>query len=75
MLQVYKTAELSNVLGIDRHLIGKLRKYGILQGVKIGKSYIYSEDEIKEFLKEYRGGDLSNDIQMQIEIAKHKKRR
>lgn len=42
--------------------------------MKIGKNYIYSEQEVNEFLQEYRGADLSNPVAMEIEYAKHKKR-
>lgn len=70
----YTTEELADLLKTNRHMIGNLKRYGIIKGMKIGKNTIYSEDEVKEFLQEYRGADLSNPNMIQIEYAKHKKR-
>ena len=50
--------ELEDVLHIKQRRIAELRKRGILNGVKIGKSYIYHNSEIKRFFERYEGKEI-----------------
>lgn len=56
----YSTTDLAHELHTDRNKIDNLRKAGLLRGIKIGKGYIYPEEEVKRFLKENLGADVSN---------------
>ena len=64
---VFTTEEVADLLKVNRKLIDSLRKTGILHGIKLGKSFIFSANEIDRFLKEYEGADLSNEFQMEQE--------
>lgn len=56
----YSTTDLAHELHTDRNKIDSLRNAGLLRGIKIGKGYIYPEEEVKRFLNESLGSDLSN---------------
>lgn len=57
MLTVDEVAELLNV---HRDTIAMYREVGIIQPIKTGKCYMFSEEEIYSFQKNYRGLDVSN---------------
>lgn len=42
----------------------RLRQTGCIRAVKLGKNFLYSMDEIKRFLNDYAGMDLSNEANM-----------
>lgn len=54
----YTEYELQDVLKCKIKRVRQLRKMGILRGIKIGKSYVYHESEIKDLFDKYRGKDL-----------------
>lgn len=56
----YTTKQLAEELHTDRNLIDVLRQEGALQGIKKGNGYIYSDDEVHEFLHRFTGFDISN---------------
>ena len=56
----YSTTDLAHELHTDRNKIDALRNAGLLRGIKIGKGYIYPEDEVKRFLDENLDSDVSN---------------
>lgn len=72
-MQVFTTKEISSLLKMNPHKIGWLRKYGLLKGIKAGKGYIFSEEEIKRFLEEFQGSDLSSEHAIQLTAEMHKK--
>lgn len=51
----YTEKELAEVLHCNVQTVARYRKQGILQGVKIGTSYIYHDDEITELFEKNRG--------------------
>lgn len=59
-LTTYTREEVAELLHTSRAKVGELDEYGLLNGIKLGKKYIYSTAEIIRFLKEYKGMDLSN---------------
>ena len=63
MKLTYTTAELADELHCDRHKIDSLRKKGILQGIKRGKTYIFWEKEVTQMLRTLTElqADISND--------------
>lgn len=61
-LRMYNREETAELLGTHVDTISNLNEIGILQGIKIGKSYMFSYDAIKQFQVRYMGTDLSNKI-------------
>lgn len=57
----YTTKQLAHELNVSRNKIDMLRKLGILTGMKNGKGYIYTHDEVQTFLHDYNGADISNE--------------
>ena len=62
---VYTTEEVAQKLKTHRNMIDRLRRNGLLNGIKLGKGFIYSDTEVRIFLTTYAGFDLSNDIEME----------
>lgn len=52
----YTTEELQTILHCGRGAIDNYRKAGLLTGVKLGKGYIYTKEEIDKFLREQKNG-------------------
>lgn len=48
---IYKTKEAAEWLGVDRHMLGCLRHYGLIHAVKIGKGYGYRPQELERFIE------------------------
>lgn len=63
-LKTYTTAEVATMLHTHRNMIDRLRRNGLLSGIKLGKGFIYSEEEVQRFLRNYAGLDLSNETNM-----------
>lgn len=63
-LKTYTTAEVATRLHTHRNMIDRLRRNGLLNGIKLGKGFIYSEEEVQRFLRNYAGLDLSNETNM-----------
>lgn len=63
-LKTYTTAEVATRLHTHRNMIDRLRRNGLLNGIKLGKGFIYSEEEVQRFLRNYVGLDLSNESNM-----------
>ena len=62
---VFTTEETADLLKVNRKIIDSLRKTGVLNGIKLGKTFIFSAKEIDRFLEQYEGTDLSNEFQME----------
>lgn len=56
---LYTVKEVSNVLGVNVHLIYRLIKKGILPAIKLGGLKVKKES-LEEFVNKYEGMDLSN---------------
>lgn len=52
----YTTEELQDFLHCGVCKLIQLRKAGLLTGVKLGKGYIYTKEEIDKFLREQKNG-------------------
>lgn len=57
----YTEQELAEALCSNTRLIGLLRKLGALEGIYLGNKYIYTAEQVEEFLHDYRGYDLTNE--------------
>lgn len=53
----FPEAEAASLLGIPRHCLGNARRRGEIQGSLVGNKYLYSRDEILEFLERCRDGE------------------
>lgn len=58
---VFTTEEVASLLRTHRNMVDRLRRNGLINGIKLGKGFIYSAVEINRFLERYAGEDLSND--------------
>lgn len=58
---VFTTEEVASLLRTHRNMVDRLRRNGLISGIKLGKGFIYSAVEINRFLERYAGEDLSND--------------
>ncbi|MEF9966880.1 MAG: hypothetical protein RR766_00085 [Longicatena sp.] len=74
-LKTFTNDDVQDLLNTYGWKIDKLRKHGVLKGIQMGKGFIYPYLEIKKFLEEYQGMDLSNDQTImesvhKVELAK-----
>lgn len=65
-MKVYTTAELAELFHCNRRNIGKMRKYGLLHGIRVGHGYKFSEEEVNQFLEKYMGYSLRNDYEIRL---------
>lgn len=61
---VFTTEEVAQKLKTHRNMVDKLRRNGLLNGIKLGKGFIYPCTEVEAFLTTYAGTDLSNEEAM-----------
>lgn len=59
-LKMLTQDEVAELLNVHRDTIVMYREVGILQAIKTGKCYMFTEEEIYNFQKNYRGYDVSN---------------
>ena len=64
-LKLYRTSELEELLGVDRHVIYRYREAGLLKMRKVKNSWRSSGEEIREFYKLTEGLDISNELKIQ----------
>ena len=57
---VYKSAELCEMLGINRTTLSLYVKYGLISGRKLGTKNVFSFDELMDLLRLTSGMDISN---------------
>lgn len=62
--RAYTTEEVAELLRTHRNMVDRLRKNGLINGIKLGKGFIYSASEIARFFDRYAGMDLSNEFAM-----------
>ena len=65
-MNIYSTKDLCNLLKVNRSKIQWLRESGLLPARKIGKGYITTEEELKEFMNITTGLDLSSKQKIKI---------
>lgn len=61
-LEMLTRDEVAKLLNVHRDTITMLREVGVIQAIKTGKSYMFPQDEIKAFQRNYRGLDVSNKV-------------
>ena len=60
MNDFYSQEELAEAWGCDSRYIGKLKKEGLLSGIKIGRHNVFFAEDIQKFWDTYRDFDLSS---------------
>lgn len=65
----YSTKELTIMTHIDRNKIGLLRRLGALHGIRKGNAYIYPGESIRQFLTDFSGHDISNELSIKKRLV------
>jgi intein/homing endonuclease len=65
----YTSAELAEKLGVNEKKITEWRQAGAIRGIFKGKAYIYPADEVRRFLRDYLGKNLSNRAYTEASVA------
>lgn len=61
-LKMLTQDDVAELLNVHRDTITMLREVGIIQAIKTGKCYMFSQTEIKQFQEDYKGYDVSNKV-------------
>ena len=59
-LKMFTQDELAELFNVHRDNISMLREIGVIQAIKLGKCYMFSQEEIRRFQHDYKGLDVSN---------------
>lgn len=59
-LKMLTREEVAELLHVHVNTISMLREVGIIDGIKIGKNYMFSQKVIRTFQDDYIGLDVSN---------------
>lgn len=70
-LNMLTQEEVAKKLGTTKQHISTLREIGLIQAIKTGKGFMFSQGEIERFQEVYRGCDISNKTKA---IESYKKR-
>lgn len=65
-MKIYTTEELANKLGRSKTYVSKLFRYGLIHGMIMGPSHLFSEEDLKDFWNTYRDFDLGTDQKMRL---------
>ena len=71
-LQMLTTDQVGELLNVHRNQIQMYRECGIIQGIKTGKNFMYSQQEIMEFQERFRGYDISNKFKVKESLQQMK---
>lgn len=58
--KIFNVLEVANLLQTNRARVYVLLQTGVLEGIRLGRKYIVTEDAIKKFLDIYLSYDLFN---------------
>lgn len=59
-LKMLTQAEVAEILNCNKDNITMLREVGVLKAIKTGRNYMYSQQELKRFMEDFLGLDVSN---------------
>ena len=57
----FNTDETCKLLSINRNLLDSFRQKGVIKGIKVGRYYIYSRDELQNFLNRNIGKEITKE--------------
>lgn len=61
-LKMLTQDEVSELINVSRDQVAMFREVGIIRATKTGRSYMFSQAEIKRFQRDYAGLDVSNKV-------------
>lgn len=61
-LKMLTQEDVAEVTGTSRENVTIWREVGIIKATKTGKGYMFSQEEIRRFQRDYRGLDVSNRV-------------
>lgn len=61
-LKMFNQEELAQLINVSRDQVTMLREIGVIRAIKTGKCYMFSQEEIKRFQRDYARFDVSNKI-------------
>lgn len=71
-LDMLTQEEVAKKLGTTKQHISVLREIGLIQAIRTGKGFMFSQREIERFQEVYRGCDISNKVKaLDIYRSKH----
>ena len=53
---------MAELINVSRDQVAMLREVGIIRATKTGKCYMFSQEEIRRFQRDYAGLDVSNKV-------------
>lgn len=69
-LQMLTADEVAVLFNVHKNQITMYRDMGILKGIKTGKNYMYSKNEIMAFQNRFKGYDISNKLKVKEALQK-----
>lgn len=66
MNNFYTQEELAHVFRCDSRHIGRLRRAGLINFIKVGRNYIYRDSDVNSFVEQYANCDLSNENKIKV---------
>lgn len=61
-LKMVTQDEVAAIINVSKDNMQMLREEGLLEATKTGKCYMYSQEEILRFQRDYKGFDVSNRV-------------
>lgn len=61
-LKMLNQDEVAELINVSRDQVAMLREVGIIRATKTGKCYMFSQEEIRRFQRDYAGLDVSNKV-------------
>lgn len=57
----FNTEETCQLLSINRNLLDSFRQKGLIKGIKVGRYFIYSRNELQNFLNRNIGKEITKE--------------
>lgn len=57
----YKTKEAVEILSINRNLLDSFRKAGLINSIRLGRNFVYPDEELIKFLDKYLGKEITKE--------------
>lgn len=61
-LRMLTLQEVADIASAHRDTVTMWREIGIIKAIKTGKGYMFSQEEVRRFQRDYRGFDISNRV-------------
>lgn len=61
-LKMLNQDEVAELINVSRDQVAMLREVGIIRATRTGKCYMFSQEEIRRFQRNYAGYDVSNKV-------------